>query len=190
MKAAETERREADKYRAAWAAAPLRPMSHSLRLWEAHAGRIPGSVASGLEIGCGRGLLMAAWNEQGIDGWGVDIADNCLNPEALSWRHKFSCQCLWRMEFDRRFDVGVCADVMEHIPEEMVAPSLERVARVCRVVLFKIANFPCARNGRVLHLTLRGAGWWSQQMQAIGGSVERLPWNSGREEYAFLWRAA
>lgn len=166
------EHQEAAKYQRAWSAPEYRVACHSFYMWRTRRSMFPTTFTSALDIGCGLGLLLPEWNDAGIDAWGVDIAENCLAPEvATEWGHKFRLACLWEMEWDRRFDFGICADVMEHIPPERVVQSLVRIAACCDEVLFKIDHAANAFNGDVLHLTLHPVEWWQEAMEEISGSA-------------------
>lgn len=171
---------EKKKYEDVWKNPLYRNKSHSLDLWNDHREFFPKDFRSALDIGCGLGKLFAEWNENEIDAWGVDIVSNCLAiPVKEDWGHKFKEASLWNMIWDRRFDFGICTDVMEHIPLSLVIPSFERIGDCCNEVLFKIAHF--AGNdlgGPRLHLTLRPVNWWINQMEFVGGSAKQLPYES------------
>ena len=181
---------ELAKYRAVWAIDAYRVKCHGLDLWRAHREVFPDVVISALDIGCGTGRLFAAMNCERIDAHGVDFAPNCLDAAARAgWPHKFHLACLWDMELRREFELGVCADVMEHIPAERIDATLDRIAAHCYVVLFAIANYPSNSLGHELHPSLHGAAWWQATIASRGGQVERLDIaRSAREVYFYRWR--
>lgn len=76
-----------------------------------------------------------------------------------------------------QFNVGFCNDVLEHMPEELVKPSLEEMARVCSDYLFvSVCPTPSdhlSLEGENLHLTVRPTSWWETQFKNYG-EVERL----------------
>ena len=188
---------ERAKYETVWKMPEYRVKSHSLKLYTDHPDLFPAGFATALDIGCGLGRLFAHLNETGVDCWAVDIADNCLEPAiAARWGHKFMLSPLWDMDWTdapalqgapKMFDLGVCTDVMEHIPPDMVGDVLARIAACCRVVMFKIANFPSRSLGHDLHLTMQGPDWWAMRLAEAGGTVERLNIPADRPDYYFKW---
>ena len=170
---------EAAKYQHAWTKPVYRVGSHSLALWhrnkELHL--FPQQFATAVDIGCGRGVLFGLWNDQGKEAYGIDIAKNALDAKVrVKWGHRFKVQPIWEMDFGHQLDVGVCTDVMEHIPPQFVDQSLQRIAATCRTAIFKIAHVPCVWNfgGPQLHLTIQNSVWWRDCMKRIGGTVEFL----------------
>ena len=181
---------ERAKYDDVWQTEAYRVKAHGLAMWCDHREWFPETVYTALDLGCGHGRLFAHWNEaDGIDGHGVDFSEHALDGDiAAAWGHKFHLHCLWDFWLGRRFDLGVCADVMEHIPEDRVAPTLERIGLHCREVVFKIANHPSHYLGHDLHPTRREADWWEAQIEQAGGAVERLPYDALRSNYVFRWQ--
>lgn len=175
-------------YTAAWEMQEYRQKCHSLDLWHSHREIFPLKFNSALDIGCGLGLLLWEWYFAGKDAWGVDWTYNCLDTHVKQfYGHKFKQQCLWEMDMGRRFDLGICTDVMEHIPEDKVDAVLERIRSHCDTVIFKIANFPSQVLGYNLHPTRKPADWWLERIRAAGGKAEQLFIPTDRKEYFFRW---
>lgn len=168
-------KREVAKYERIWTFQEYRKVSHGLTLWNRQRGLFPAEFSSCLDIGCGLGLLYTHLGSLGYDAYGVDLARNCLasSGDARSAdRSRFVVMNLWEMSFMRRFDLGVCTDVMEHIPEEKIQQTLQSIAACCREVLFKISYWPSNDlGGPKLHLTRRREAWWVEQMRSICGRV-------------------
>lgn len=109
--------------------------------------RSVGGVRGVLDFGCGKGGLVAVLKSVFPDSDGYDPAV----PGYTLWPG---------IEFD-----GVCClDVMEHLREEDVAPTLERIRDTARkAVLLNISTRPARHhlaNGRNCHETVRDADWW------------------------------
>ena len=176
---------EQAKYYAVWKAPEYRIRSHSLELWESHRHLFPKHFESALDIGCGLGRLMREWDKQGIDAWGVDIASNCLEAK----QEKFIEANLWEMDLGRRFDLGICTDVMEHIPPEYVKEVLKRILAHCDTTIFSIANCPSHWNGYDLHLTMQPLDWWVETFESVGPTPEVLIVNNPRlNVYHLKWK--
>lgn len=165
---------ETAKYTDTWARPEYRLACHSVSLWHNNRNLFPNRFQSSLDIGCGLGLLIDIWNDLSIDAYGVDLVpDECLHPDMKN-KHKVIKSALWSMSFNRRFDLGICTDVMEHIPSEYVTPTLDAISKCCHETLFKIAHSPSVFHGHTLHLTLQPYEWWLDQMMAVGGVAEYL----------------
>lgn len=180
----ETER---SKYKRAFAKLEYRVKNHGLELWQMWRAIFPARPRTALDIGCGNGRLFRFLNMEGIDAYGVDIV-NALD-EGNPFSDKLSVQCLWQMHFALRFDIGICADVMEHIPPNKVDDVIACIARCCNLVVFKIANYPSAFVGENLHLSLHDDAWWLAKLQQFG-EAEFLPGleRPGKAEYVFRFK--
>lgn len=178
---------EQRKYDDVWRDAKYRVKCHSLMLWDERPELFP-DFDSVLDIGCGTGRLFGHLCNEGYDAHAVDISAESLDASIMAaWGDRF-VQCpIWEMPLNRRYDLGLCTDVMEHIPEEMVPASLARIREACDVVLFKIAMFPSNYLGHQLHMTIRPSEWWVAQMEAHGGLVELFDARSGKPEFLIRW---
>lgn len=183
---------ERAKYLKVWAHPDYRVACHSLRLWEERPDLFKGHIESALDIGCGLGRLIPVLVSGAVDAWGVDFAvPECLDPEvARLYGHRFSNQVLWEMEWNRTFDLGICTDVLEHLPEEKVEESLERIAACCRRVIFKVAHNEHVWLGEQLHMTIRPVDWWQDAMTAIAGEAlaHGTMLRSGYSDSLIEWR--
>lgn len=118
------------------------------------------------DFGIGTGLGALALQQAGMNVTGVDIAANCLNegidvPVHVSALWDFDCIPL---------DFGICCDVMEHIPPEMVEQTVERIARhVNKSCYFAISMRDETKGmmliGEKLHLTIKPAEWWHKELE-------------------------
>jgi len=179
---------EAATYRQVWAVPAYRVKCHSLDLWRQRRDLFPDEVTSAIDLGCGTGRLVSAWGAEGIDGYGVDLVpDASLDPEVD--RARVYTAPLWDFRPGRVFDVGVAADVMEHIPELYLDEALARIRECCRWVVFRNANIRSVVNGIDLHPIKQDADWWESRTRRImRGFVEVLPSDAVRR-YVLRWRA-
>lgn len=96
---------------------------------------------SAFDLGCGTGGLLEAFMTKGIPAMGVD--SNPLNKEFFDNRHanesdrdRFILEWAQVVEPANKFDVCVCIEVMEHIPDEIDRKILEIWHEKCNYFLF------------------------------------------------------
>ncbi len=109
---------------------------------------------------------------------------NPVLPNKLTFHEYFNGKCQCYYCFDpanplymrkppvmMKFDIIVCADVMEHIAEEDVPTVIRDIASYMHEdtkVLFSICGLPAmksfADNGENLHITVKDRNWWKQQI--------------------------
>ena len=158
--------RESAKYREMWSIPQYRVYSPGEDHLEAIERELDLSQgATILDLGCGTGRLTARLAER-YQATGVDFAPNCRDPEA---EHvPFIEANLWDLPADLTADYGVCCDVMEHIPPEMVDAVLSNIAKACRKsVFFRIEFTPDSMGaliGTPLHLSVQPEDWWSDAL--------------------------
>ena len=114
-----------------------------------------------VELGCGNGKLCEILVSLGLDVTGVDIFDN----DAVYNRngYKFIKQDLMKSPYpfeNNQFDYCLSFDVMEHLPEEYVAPALREMARISRSIIIGVS----CTGEKPLHLTIKTPGWWLDRL--------------------------
>ncbi|MCA9422900.1 MAG: class I SAM-dependent methyltransferase [Nitrospira sp.] len=90
---------------------------------------IPNGVARIVDVGCGDGRLTQVLAERGYDVMGVDPSPTAL--ARLRVPHKRgSAEAL---DFpDNSFDVAICTEVLEHLPDAIMIGALSELQRVAR----------------------------------------------------------
>ena len=77
----------------------------------------------------------------------------------------------------RTFDMVVCTDVMEHVPEPLVSQVLARIiAYADLVAYFSIADNPAyliLPNGENAHCTLKPVQWWIEKIQEAKALIQK-----------------
>lgn len=164
------EQREAAKYRRVWeldkAYGEKNWGMNSFHFWSKY---LTPEVKSIIDIGCGTGRLYTDLRKGGYDAYGMDITDAGLEEKTLPHRKYFIKHNIWE-EWPKKwwkaktFDLGVCADVMEHLPEEKVQKALQNIMDNCSVCYFAIAMHSAKRTFggvvEILHLTAHRKEWW------------------------------
>jgi 2-polyprenyl-3-methyl-5-hydroxy-6-metoxy-1,4-benzoquinol methylase len=121
--------------------------SHN-RLLDMVTARGPGSGSEVLDVGCGAGFLAARFAALGYRVVGVDVYDS---PDARRRCNEFyvcNVEQGFGVDKERRFDIVVLADVLEHVrnPEEMLLRARQHLAPGGRIL---------ASTGNVAHLHVR-----------------------------------
>jgi len=153
-----------------------------------------------IDFGCGTGrgaLMLALLGRMKVTL--VDFAANCLDPEVAGAldtqanRLKFLQHDLTRL-LPVNAAYGYCCDVMEHLPPEQVMPVLINVlssANHCFFAISTVEDNMGSRIGEHLHLTVRPAAWWAEQLTKAGAVIH---WREELEDcvafYCSSWRDA
>ena len=176
--------KELSKYLEVWQSGNYRKACHGLDFFKQCRHEM-GQFKTVLDIGCGTGRLLKHLIDNGFEAEGVDFAHNALDPDIkddLIFHHAN----IWELDLDPVFDIGICADVMEHIPEEKVQDTLSAIHDHCYKVYYVIANYPSKHMGHNLHVTMKPKEWWRENI-ALQADVREIPISrTGRNEvFAF-----
>lgn len=131
-----------------------------------------------VDFGSGSGkMLDALWTLGFKSCIGVDIAFNAASPEfAVSYPVIISA--IHELPDINGVQAGTCIDVMEHLPEELVDATLERIANIAPRTYFRIALFDETYGEAFgvgkLHLTIKSATWWAKKLSEHFGEVEEV----------------
>lgn len=120
-----------------------------------------------LEIGSGDGTTIDAVRMYGFDIKGSDIYSTREDIEQFPAN---------RIPYeDNSFDYVVSTDVMEHIPQEILDDSINECLRVAKKGnIHVIATFESARNGDVLHKTVKNIYWWKEKFSQLNKDNKTL----------------
>ncbi len=154
-----------------------------------------------IDFGCGTGrgaLMIALFAKAKVTM--LDFAENCLDKEVAAAcvsqpdRLKFVVADLTKtLQIHAAY--GYCTDVMEHIPTQDVKKVLLNILSSAQHVFFNIALFddthgPLLSDGP-LHLTVKPATWWLDQLQKLGVVIH---WSSSTIDrlsvYCSTWKDA
>lgn len=157
--------------------------SASALLSRLHLGFAPRSV---LDVGCGRGVWLAAWKATGVesvlglDGPYVETASLRVAPDEF-----LATDLAVPFDLRRRFDVVQCLEVAEHLPATSADTLVASIVRHGDVVLFSAA--PPGQGGEH-HVNEQPLGYWIERFAshgyhafdcvrpAIQGVTEIEPW--------------
>lgn len=115
-------------------------------------------IESAVDIGCGVGTWLSVLKNlgvkeiQGVDGDWVDKRLLVI-PEA-----DFTvCDLTRHLELDRKFDLAISLEVVEHIPEHLAGQFIDSLTRSSDLILFSAA-VPC--QGGINHLNEQWPEYW------------------------------
>lgn len=151
-----------------------------------------------IDFGCGTGrgaLMLALFGAAKVRM--LDFADNCLDPEVRAAtltqpeRISFNIADLthpkglpWHAAY------GYCTDVMEHIPPQDVKRVLTNILASAEHVFFQIScvdDVMGALIGAPLHLTVKPAAWWIEQLTALGAVIH---WSQSDDTLCMVYCSA
>lgn len=123
-----------------------------------------------LDVGCGTGTWLKVFNQKfgltdliGVDGNYVDRNQLVIDP-------KFFHEADLRKSIDlkRKFDIVLCLEVAEHLPEDCADQFVETLCRHSDRIIFSAA---IPGQGGQMHINEQWPGYWSQKFAKHGYNV-------------------
>jgi len=156
--------KEREKYQAAWGLADYHKVSPGEKYADIFA-TYADPESKVLDLGCGAGAGGNALEKLGYKVTFCDL-DNWGNVKP------FIKSCIWELpHFTTRWEWIYCCDVLEHIPSEFIALSLDKI-RVNSPNAFLSIGLTEDHFGKVigepLHLTVRPFTWWRDFLKEFG----------------------
>ncbi len=121
-----------------------------------------------VDVGCGTGLWLSTFYRRdvtevlGIDGPWVSSEQREI-PEAAFLEHDLNQP----IHMDRNFDLALCLEVAEHLPERSARPLVESLTRLAPIVVFSAA---IPSQGGEGHCNEQWPSFWSELFAAYGFS--------------------
>jgi cyclopropane fatty-acyl-phospholipid synthase-like methyltransferase len=117
-------------------------------------------VNSVVDVGCGVGTWLRAFNENGVsDVFGID-GDYVNTSQLLVSEDKFHAHDLSKpLHMNRKFDCCISLEVAEHLPPSSSEDFVASLTRLSDVVLFSAA---IPNQGGVMHINERWQSYWVQ----------------------------
>lgn len=89
-----------------------------------------------LEVGCAFGFLTRNLRRDGFAAFGCDTAGYCLAQAGEGVRPYLQAASVLALPYpDRSFDLVLCMEVLEHLPEELIPAAVRELRRVSRGLL-------------------------------------------------------
>jgi len=116
-----------------------------------------------LDMGCGRGVAVDYLRQNKCSIFGVDITlvgvKSSVNESTFS--KMFTEAPLWALPFkDNEFDYTFSADVLEHIPPELIPDVIAEIYRVTSKQTLHVVSTQPSGCKEGLHLTVKPVNWW------------------------------
>lgn len=130
------------------------------------------SFKKGLDVGCGHGFAVYEMTNRGYDVYGSDIADNTVSWKELGILDRCKIAPAHQMPYeDNEFDMVVCTDVMEHVPETYIDATFKEIVRVGSGRFWFVIAKGMDNCGKYLissHLVIGDLGFWLPKIIATG----------------------
>lgn len=140
-----------------------------------------------VDIGCGRGVWLKAFMEQGV----ADVAGydgSYVDQTSLAFpKEQFHVAELEKpVSIDRPFDLALCLEVAEHLPATAADTLVDTVIKAAPVVLFSAA-VPLQGGSR--HVNEQWPAYWEEKFRARGyipvDAVRRRIWGDARISFFY-----
>lgn len=139
-----------------------------------------------VDVGCGRGLWLTAFQKLGVrDVFGLD---GLPAESSLLRSHQYQRVDLRQpLVVPRRFDLGLCLEVAEHLPARSAGRFVAELVAVAPVILFSAA---IPGQGGPGHVNERWPDYWTKKFQRHGYQVFDVvrPLISGCDEVAWWYQ--
>jgi predicted O-linked N-acetylglucosamine transferase (SPINDLY family)/SAM-dependent methyltransferase len=123
----------------------------------------PSSV---VDVGCGTGTWLVVFQEHGVQDYqGID--GSYVDPSQLQIpaQHFRACDLKQPLSLGRQFDLALCLEVAEHLPQQSAGSLVESLTHLSPVVFFGAAIPFQGGDG---HINEQWQDYWAQQFQGWG----------------------
>lgn len=117
-----------------------------------------------LDAGCAKGFLVEALRDRGVEAWGVDVSEHAIAEVHESVREYCHTGSLTE-PLDRRYDLIVCIEVLEHIP---AADANAAVANLCAATDRLLLSTTPDSYGVPTHFNVQPPEAWSEALAQHG----------------------
>ncbi len=192
---------EQEKYRKAWDQSRYRlcsPGEQTVPLMLMH---MPLTAESELlDFGCGTGRAARLVHRTvGCQVTMLDFVRSCLDDSVRSYLREHPETMRFQLvDLERPIPYhaafGICADVMEHIPQEKVERVLANILKSANCVWFQISTVPDHLGSLIdetLHVTVQPHDWWKAELERLGGVIRYEQQNEGSSIfYVSAWSSS
>lgn len=127
-----------------------------------------------VDLGCGRGYYLKKFIEMEKESLGVELSKICCEKYLKDLPHVCSDIENFSVNNNKKYDLVVCMDVMEHIDPDKVEQTIKGIRPLSDVAIFGVANHVDNELGFELHLTVEDSIWWEERFKKFYAIVETL----------------
>ncbi len=131
-----------------------------------------------LDVGFGTGAILKGLVELGVDAQGVEPFQAACDLLSEPYRQRVRLGDALHTGYpDRSFDLVLCLDVLEHLPQEQSVPALKELCRVSRRWILLNICYWTDSNARKdpTHINLHSRGWWQKRFVQAGVRIVAFP---------------
>lgn len=118
-----------------------------------------------LDAGCAWGFLVEALRDRGIEAYGIDVSEFALENARPDIRPHLSIGSVLDPYPKDHYDLVVCMEVLEHLPNDQAAPAVANLARHGREVLFSSTPVDFSE---ATHFNVQPVDYWVEQFAHQG----------------------
>ena len=129
-----------------------------------------------IDIGCGKGHYLKHLLSKGYnDILGVEFSKSCAEQHLKELPHVNADFIMYSQTIeDKKYDMCLCMDVLEHIPYDKIETMVESISRIGNNAVLGIANHSDIFMGEELHVIQENSDWWEALLLKYFSSVEKI----------------
>ncbi len=121
-----------------------------------------------LDAGCAKGFLVEALRDRGIEAYGIDLSEYAISEARRDIRQY--CRVASLLDpIHERFDLIVCIEVLEHIPEHLAPRVIANLCRSTDDILFSSTPDDFAE---ATHVNVRPQSYWNALFSEQGFDLD------------------
>lgn len=128
-----------------------------------------------IDIGSGTGRVLQLMADEGYKPTGSDPAKNAPDLEIFCRFPWITMDAMDVLELTgKAFDIATCFDCLEHVPEEILDPTLKAISMLAPNAILGISTKETLSD---LHCTVHGSNWWMDRAQQFWDHITLIPHN-------------